>query len=242
MAEVLLLSILTLIASLVGTLSGFGTSTIMVPVLSLYWPLPITLLFVGIIHLCGDVWKMLLFRQGCDWKLILAFGIPGLLASYLGASLAFTLPQDLAQRLLGGFLFAYVTFIVLNRDWKLPAQTSTAAAGGALSGLFAGIFGVGGAIRGTFLSAFDPPKAVYIFTSGAIAFVIDTSRIAAYVQEGTVLNTSLGYGLVLYIPASFAGAYLAKNVLNQVPERSFRMLIGLFLVLVAGKLLLFPSV
>jgi len=42
-------------------------------------------------------------------------------------------------------------------------------AGGALSGFFAGIFGVGGAVRATFLTVFDLPKAAYLATSGSIA-------------------------------------------------------------------------
>mgnify|MGYP001577355496 CR=1 FL=1 len=53
----------------VGTATGFGTSTIMIPVMVLYAPLSVALLFVGTIHLCGDIWKVLLFRQGFDWKL-----------------------------------------------------------------------------------------------------------------------------------------------------------------------------
>jgi len=83
--------LLTLIASSIGTVTGFGTSTIMVPVLSLFLPIPETLLFVGIVHWFGDVWKMLLFKKGFDWKLTLLFGIPGALVSFWAASLPLSL-------------------------------------------------------------------------------------------------------------------------------------------------------
>lgn len=46
--QILWLSLLTLAAAMVGTATGFGTSTIMVPVLSLFVPMPVVLLFVGI--------------------------------------------------------------------------------------------------------------------------------------------------------------------------------------------------
>lgn len=52
--ELTALIALTLIASCIGTMTGFGTSTIMVPVLSLFLPLPLVLLFAGIIHWFGD--------------------------------------------------------------------------------------------------------------------------------------------------------------------------------------------
>jgi len=72
MAHTILLCILTLVASAIGTATGFGTSTVMVPIMVLFVPLPVALLFVGIIHLAGDVWKVLLFKRGVDLKLILA--------------------------------------------------------------------------------------------------------------------------------------------------------------------------
>lgn len=48
MDQIVLLILLTLVAAGVGTLSGFGTLTIMVPVLTLFFPLPVALLFVGL--------------------------------------------------------------------------------------------------------------------------------------------------------------------------------------------------
>lgn len=58
MTQTILLCVLTLIASGIGTATGFGTSTVMIPILVLFVPIPIALLFVGIIHLCGDIWGL----------------------------------------------------------------------------------------------------------------------------------------------------------------------------------------
>lgn len=44
--ELFILTLLVFVASIVGTFSGFGTSTIMVPVMLLFFPLSVTLLFV----------------------------------------------------------------------------------------------------------------------------------------------------------------------------------------------------
>jgi uncharacterized protein len=241
MTDVLLLALLTLTASGVGTLSGFGTSTIMVPVLTLFFPLPVTLLFVAIIHLFGDIWKMLLFRRGIEWRVILAFGIPGVALSFVGANLSVGVDTALLERLLGGFLLAYVAFLFFQRGWKLPRTTAFAATGGALSGFFAGIFGVGGAIRGTFLTAFDLAKATYIFTSGAIAFLIDTARLGTYLAQGVRLEPLMLYGMLAFIPASFAGAFLAKKVVDRIPQRAFRLVIAGVLGVLGVRYLVFPG-
>lgn len=237
MTEIVLLIVLTLIASAVGTSTGFGTSTIMVPVLAVFTPLPVTLLFVGVIHFFGDVWKMLLFRKGTAWRLILAFGIPGIAASFAGAALALEVRDLPLERILGLFLLIYVGFLFTNRQWALPRNQVTAVTGGALSGLSAGLFGVGGAVRGAFLAAFDLPKDVYIFTSGIIAFFIDITRVSRYLAGGVELGNTLLAALILCIPVSFAGAYLARKFLDRLPQDYFRMFVAGFLFLVAVRLL-----
>lgn len=81
--EIILITFVVIIASSVGTLTGLGISTLMVPVLLSFYPVPQTLLFVGIIHWFGSIWKLLLLRKGFQWMLILSFGIPGIAAMYL---------------------------------------------------------------------------------------------------------------------------------------------------------------
>jgi uncharacterized protein len=239
--EIFYITILTIIAGGVGTLTGFGTSTIMVPVLLLFFPLTPTLLLVGIIHWFGDIWKIALFRQGVRWRLILLFGVPGVILTFLGARLVFSVSETLLSQILGGFLVAYVAFLFFNPSFKFKRNALTATTGGAFSGFFAGILGVGGAIRGAFLSAFDLPKAVYIATAGSIGLAIDTTRIGTYITGGTILPTNLLWGLLIFIPASFVGAHFAKKIVDKIPQKQFRMVVAVFLLLVGIKLLVFPS-
>jgi len=234
MVQGLLLCLLTLVAAGVGTATGFGTSTIMIPVLSLFVPLPVSLLFVGAIHLCGDIWKVLLFKRGLDWKLILFFGLSGIVASFVGASLS-SYAKDLPlKRILGAFLILYVVFLLIKKEWALPKTSGTAVCGGILSGLSAGFFGVGGAIRGAFLTAFNLPKEVYIFTSGLIALLIDVTRISNYIWSGTRLESNLLYALIACIPVSFLG----KKFLDRLPQKFFRVFVVVFLAIVGAKFLI----
>ncbi|MBN2312781.1 MAG: sulfite exporter TauE/SafE family protein [Sedimentisphaerales bacterium] len=237
MTEGALLCVLTFIAAGIGTATGFGTSTVMIPVMTVFVPLPVALLFVGIIHLFGDIWKVLLFKGGFDWKLVLGFGLSGIVASYLGARLSFMAGDWPLKRILGAFLLAYVGFLFFQRQWALPKNSGTAVCGGALSGLCAGFFGVGGTVRGAFLTAFNLPKDVYIFTSGLIALFIDITRIAEYIRGGTRLESSFFYALILCIPISFLAAFVTKKFLDKLPQRFFRIFVGVFLALVAIKLL-----
>ena len=85
MLEIAALAALALAAATVGSVTSFGTSTIMVPVLALFYPFEAVLLFTGIVHAANNVGKMTFFRSGIRWRLILMFGIPGLLVSFIGS-------------------------------------------------------------------------------------------------------------------------------------------------------------
>lgn len=238
LTEIIFLGLLTFLGAGIGTATGFGTSTVMIPVLLLWLDMPVALLFVGIIHLFGNVWKVILFKKGLDWKLVLSFGIPGIIASYLGASLSFWAAGFELKRILGGFLLAYVVFLLTKRKWALPKTSTTAISGGVLSGVCAGFFGVGGTVRGAFLMAFNLPKEVYVFTSGVIALFIDITRVGRYIGGGTELEKPLLWVLVFCVPISFLGAYAAKRILKFIPQKFFRIFVAVFLAIVAVKLLI----
>ncbi len=239
--EIVLILLVVIVANAVGTLTGFGLSTVMIPVMVLFYPLAEALLFVGIVHWFGDVWKLVLFREGIRWKLILSFGFPGIIATIVGASLVFSISGTILSRVLGAFLVLYVAFLLARSSFQVAARTSTSAVGGALSGFFAGIFGMGGAIRAMFLTAFNLPKSVYLATIGAIALAIDTSRLITYLYEGTRLAPRLAWGMLLFVPASFLGARVAKRFVNRIPQQHFRKVLAVFLLLVGIRLLIWPK-
>ncbi|GAB2794167.1 sulfite exporter TauE/SafE family protein [Halomonas shantousis] len=238
---IVLIGLLTVLASGLGTLTGFGTSTLMVPILAMFYPLPQTLLLVGIVHFFTSLWRALLFRRGLRWDLILKFGMPGILLSIVGGWLMFRLPQDIGGQILGAVLLAYVVFVLIKGRVRLPQRTSVAVIGGALYGLIAGIFGIGGAVRGAFLNAFDLEKSVYLAATGVIALAVDSSRVATYWLGGDGLPPTLAWGLLVFVPLSLLGARLAKAIVERIPQQYFQRLIAVALGLIAFKLLLFPA-
>jgi len=238
--EIFYIASLTFIAATIGTITGFGTSTLMIPALVIFFPPVEAIFLVAIIHWFGNVWKIALFRKGFDFRLIALFGLIGLATSFLGAFVSLGANEQILLRLLGVFLAGYALFLIFQSKFKVPAGNMSALSGGALSGFFAGMFGVGGAIRSMFLSAFDLPKAVYIATAGAIGLLVDSTRIITYFTGGATLPRELWYGLLLFIPVSFLGANIAKGIVDKIPQNKFRMVVAVFLFVIGAKLVLFP--
>ena len=238
--EILYIAILTLIAAAIGTITGFGTSTLMIPVLVIFFPPVEAIFLVSIIHWFGNIWKVAFFRSGFNLRLLLLFGAVGLITSYLGAYISLGANGQILLRLLGTFLGGYALFLLFQSKFKIPAGNLTAVSGGALSGFFAGMFGIGGAIRSAFLTAFDLPKAVYIATAGAIGLLVDSTRIITYFTGGATLPKELWYGLLLFIPISFVGAQIAKKFVDKIPQNKFRIVIAVFLFVIGLKLIVWP--
>jgi uncharacterized membrane protein YfcA len=184
---------------------------------------------------------MALFREGIRWELIVKFGVPGVVMTVVGGLLVFQVSETVLSRVLGGALLAYVTFILVKGRLRVKETTGTAVTGGALYGFSAGIFGIGGAVRGAFLAAFDLPKAVYIATGGAIGLAIDSGRLGTYLWEGAQLSSDLWLALILCVPVSFVGAKIAERIVERIPQDRFQVVVAVFLALVGARLLFFAS-
>lgn len=232
------IAIITIASSIIGTLAGFGISTIMLPIMVLIIPYQQALLIVGIISIFGDISRMIFFRQGLHWRLLLTFGISGIIASFLGARFSVLLPTDIPIRILGLFLFVYSYYLLTNQSLKLPRTKRAEVAVGGISGFLSGLIGLGGDTRGPFLAPFSLSKDVYIFTAGAIGFLIDSTRIGTYLYQGHSTSPLLLWGLFIFIPCSFIGAFFAKQFASKIPEQRFRQFASGILFIIAVKLMI----
>lgn len=209
--EIVYIALLTLVTGVISTIAGFGISTIMVPVLLFFFPVVETLFLVGIIHWFGNIWKLVLFKEGIRKDFIFIFGVPGAIAAFIGARLVFTLSEVLLVQIIGLFLIVYSVFLLINPSFKIRANKQVTFAAGALSGFLAGLLGVGGAVRSAFLAAFNLPKAVFIASNGLLGFAIDSSRLFGYFINGARLENFTFWGVLVFVAASFLGRRLRRK-------------------------------
>jgi len=229
--QFILIIILTNIASMLEAITGFGTSTIMIPILSLFFPLHQILLFVGLIHFMSNIWKLFIFKTELRWPLVFAFGIPAMIMSFTGACVTFKISQFLAYKILATILLTYSSIILLKPKLKLPQTNISAFCGGTLSGFFSGIIGLGGPLRAIFLSIFNLPKITYIFTATIISFFVDITRLSTYIYHGSRLNYMLTSAVLLSIPLCPLAALTAKKIVLYIPQEKFRIVITIFLAI-----------
>lgn len=225
-----------LIADLVGTIAGFGTATTLTPAAAFFIDVKSAIAVVAIIHICSNIFKVVLFRA-VAWEVFVPFGAASVIFSFLGANLWVNLPTEALERILGLFLVGYSSYSLTHRFITLPPKTRVAIAGGVASGISAGILGTGGALRSLFLNAFLLRKESYVATAAALAVATDATRLPVYLNHGIALTPHLLTIVALAIPVSFLGTWLGKRLVTIIPQKTFRQVVLVALLIVGVKLI-----
>lgn len=224
-------------AEVIGTMAGFGAATVLTPIASWFFPIKTAVALVACFHLFGNASRLRFFGRHIDWRIALRFGLVGIMCSFVGAWLSLWLSSSLMRLLLGGFLVMYAWLEALGATAvRVPARTSTLVAGGAISGLIAGLIGTGGAIRSVCLLAFGLPKEAYLGTSAVIALVVDATRLPVYLSQG-LLPRDLWPILAALTVMAFAGAWLGQRLVRSIPAARFKQFVLVMLLLMGVKLL-----
>ena len=78
----------SLIAEILGTIGGFGSSVFFVPVANYFLDFQSVLGITALFHLSSNISKIFLFRSKIDKQLVTNLGIPAILFVIIGAVLS----------------------------------------------------------------------------------------------------------------------------------------------------------
>jgi uncharacterized membrane protein YfcA len=238
MIESLLFLIASYLAAIAATLAGFGSSTLLIPVAIHFMDVKTAIFLVACFHLFNNVFKVKLFWEKIDFRTFLLFGIPSIIFAFGGAYLVSVMPVNTIMIAVAVFLIVFSLLSLLNPKLALKKTRTNAVAGGSLSGLLAGLMGLGGAIRSTFLISFKLPKEVYVATSAMIAVVIDLTRIPTYLMTKVVQESSSYFLIVFLVASAYLGVRTGKVLLQRIKQETFRSVVLIALLLVGISILL----
>lgn len=99
--------LLALVAEIIGTIGGFGSSVFFVPLGNFYFDFYSVLGLTAIFHLSSNVSKIFLFKKGLDKMLLINIGIPSVVFVILGGVLSKYLNSTYLEIFLGIFLVVF---------------------------------------------------------------------------------------------------------------------------------------
>jgi hypothetical protein len=223
---------LALIAEIIGTVGGFGSSLFFIPIASYFLDFHSVLGITAVYHVMSNLTKIALFRQGVDKKVIFWIGIPSVIFVIIGAYLSSYFQAKWLELFLAIFLIVLSIVLFVYSNIKLKPNFVNSFSGGILSGFLAGVIGTGGAIRGIVLASFDLSPSAFIATSSIIDLSIDLSRSVVYFFNGFVHPHDL-YLLPILAVVSIVGTFLGKKIVLKLSNDQFKKGV-LILVFITG--------
>jgi uncharacterized membrane protein YfcA len=256
--EIVIVSIVAFITAILTFFSGFGLGTILTPVFMIFFPVDLAIGLTGIVHFLNNIFKLVLVGRNADRSVLIRFGIPAVLAAFLGAFVLLRIPDVhplFTYTAFGKLVEVYpVKFIIsiilicfaildlvpfLN---KVQFEKKHMPVGGILSGFFGGLSGNQGALRSAFLIRSGLAKETFIATTVVISCMVDFTRLSVYATKISFADVSNNQTLIISATLSaMTGAFIGNKLLKKVTLKFIQavvaiMLIGLSLALGSGLL------
>jgi uncharacterized membrane protein YfcA len=246
--EYLIICLVALIGAGLTLFSGFGLGTILLPVFGLFFPIEIAVVLTALVHFMNNAFKLLLFGKNADRNIVLKFGIPAILFSFLGAyvlSLLTHIPPIYSYHfnnnliavkplklIIGLLLIVFALFDFIPKLKNLEFDKKHLPLGGVLSGFFGGISGHQGALRSAFLIRAGLSKEAFIATGVVIACLVDVSRLSIYIPKIISNEVELDFTLVgLATLSAFTGVYFGNKLLQKTTITLVQNIVGVTLLL-----------
>jgi uncharacterized membrane protein YfcA len=253
--DIVIISLVALIASALTLFSGFGLGTLLMPAVALFFPLEIAITITAIVHLANNLFKAALLGKDANLSVLLRFGVPAIIAAIIGAVLLsqLSIATPLFQYSAFGNTFSItpiklvigiviLTFVFLELSPRLSdieLDKKYLPIGGIISGFFGGLSGHQGALRSMFLIKAGLSKEQFIATGVMLAIMVDLSRMTIYGWDIVQTNTSIAWAPVICATlAAFTGAYFGKKIITKVTIRSIQILVSILLCVTALGLIL----
>jgi uncharacterized membrane protein YfcA len=226
--------LLALLAEILGTIGGFGSSLFFIPIASYFLDFHSVLGVTALFHVSSNLAKIGIFKGGFDKKIALSLGIPAVVFVIIGALLSKYVETKFLEITLSIFLILISLFFLFKKEFQVKPKFANTLGGGIFSGFVAGLIGTGGAIRGIVLASYNLKMEVFIVTSAMIDLCIDASRSVVYLYNGYMHKDDL-YLIPILLVISIVGTFIGKKILLLVSEKQFKSFV-LILVFVTGCL------
>ena len=256
--EYLIVSIAAILVAALTLFSGFGLGTLLLPVFAIFFPVEIAVAATAIVHLANNIFKGILMGKHADFRILLVFAVPAVVAALPGALLLTALSglepwwewsagDKTFEILPVSFIIAILMVLfalaeLLPYFEKMKIGRKWLPLGGVLSGFFGGISGHQGALRSAFLAKAGLTREGFIGTSVMTAIMVDITRllvygIAFFSSKTELLSEPRMKGVLIFgTLAAFAGSYIGTRLVKKITMRNIQVIIGIMLLLLAFAL------
>lgn len=248
--EIAIISVVAFLVSILTFFSGFGLGTILTPVFMLFFPVEIAIALTGVVHFFNNMFKLVLVGRYANREVVLRFGIPAVVAAFLGSYLLIHITDmkplfsyELFDRtftvypikfLISLLLIVFASLDLIPSFANLKFDKSKLPLGGFFSGFFGGLSGNQGALRTAFLIKAGLSKEAFVATAVVVSVFVDITRLSVYSSRVSAMNLEDNATLLLSATlAAIAGAYLGNKLLKKVTLKSLQIFVAVMVIVIA---------
>ncbi len=239
--DIIIGSIIVLIAFFVRATIGFGSGLISVSLLTIFLPIRITVPAVFILDFLGSFMLGAYDFKEVNWN-DLSYLLPATVFGLLSGAyiLKYANPQKLTI-FLGIFILMYIIYALKVKQDKLPyVKNSVGAPLGFLGGLIGSLYGGGGPPIVAYLQMKHQGKRTFRATFQIVAITDSIFRAVIYASLGLLTIKVLKFSAIL-IPSLLVGLFLGNKLHFIINQKTFYYL-AIIILTIAAFGLIFHSI
>ena len=229
MFELLLLAA-AVVAGGIAAVTGFGIGSLLTPLLALRTGTKLAVAAVAIPHVIGTSLRFWKLRRHVDRRVLVGFGIASAVGGLTGALLHERASSPALSVVFGCLLILAATAELTGWIQRVHWGRFAAWVAGALSGLLGGLVGNQGGIRSAAMLGFAVPKESFVATATAIALFVDGARLPVYLYGDGRAVAGIWPLVMMASVGVILGTAVGTRVLGRLPERTFRRLLAILLI------------
>ena len=236
------LAVVAVVTSFISGIFGMAGGMLLIGFLLLLLPVPVAMVFHGVIQIAANSWRSWLWRHHINWSVVLQFGLGAAFSLVVFSSLTFVPSKPLVLMAVG--LTPFVALAVPQRIAPNIERRGQAFVAGAIGGALQLVSGVTGPILDIFYVRTGMTRQVNVSTKAAAQVLGHLTKVIYF---GALVTSPAGRDLEQWLVMGFAacfavlGTTLSRGFLDRLSDKQFyywtrRVILALGAVYVAQGL------
>lgn len=219
--------------------TGAGAPLIAVPLLSLFYSVPLAVTVFAMPNLASNIWQGWQNRNNLlPLRFVVLFATAGMIGAAIGTYMLSSVPGGVLKLIAAAAIFCYVGFRLAKPHWVLSFALASKIVLpiGTIAGIMQGAAGISAPISITFLSAMKLERRQFIATISVffLAMVFVQLPLMIYfglmTKERFTLSCFAIIPLITFMPV---GAFLARHISREAFDRIILLVLSILAIRLA---------
>ena len=216
------LAVVALVTSFISGIFGMAGGMLLIGFLLLFLPVPVAMVFHGVIQITANGWRSWLWREHINWRVVVQFGAGAGVALVIFSFFSFVPPKYMVLLAVG--LMPFIALSVPQRFAPNIEKPGQAFFAGLLGGSIQLVSGVTGPLLDMFYVRTGMTRQVNVATKAAAQVLGHLTKVVYF---GIMVANPAGHDVEQWLVMAFAGAFavlgtnLSRRLLDKMSDKQF---------------------